>query len=420
MSSAPPSGLSRDFWKFFCGQLISTFGSSFTQFAIPLLVYKLTNSSVNLAISAVADFLPYLLFGLVMGAWADRADRKRLMIGADLILAVLVGSIPVLYAVHHLSLLWIYASGFLGTTTFIAFNSAEYAALPSLVSSADLVTANGRIDASYQAASILGPIIAGALAGIIAIPNLLAVDAVSYVLAAAGLLLVRGSFNLESGDGKSVATIRQDIVEGLRYVIGHPILRNISLMMAMVNFVGATLGYQLVLFASRHLHATKPELGLLFSANAAGFVVFGLLAGWFRRHWSFSVVALGALMVSGLLTVVFAVNPIYWLSLPLWAVIGGLGIMFNINTRSLRQAIVPNHLLGRVMSIAGVLAWSAIPAGTLIGGFAIKLTGNVVLVYAAIGVLTFLIPLGFAFSPLGHADRYLAEASPSELESVEA
>ena len=87
--------------------------------------------------------------------------------------------------------------------------------------------------------------------------------------------------------------------------------------------------------------------------------------------------------------------------------IGGLGILFNINTGSLRQAIVPNHMLGRVITIAGVLAWSAIPLGSLLGGVAISSTQNVALVYGVIGVLIFLIPLAFSFTALGHADRYV-------------
>lgn len=419
--SAEPrgQGLTLDFWKFFSGQLISNFGTSFTQFAIPLLVYKLTHSSVNLAISAVSEFLPYLLFGLVLGAWVDRTNRKRLMVVANLLLTVTIGSIPLLSTLGHLSLLWIYGAGFLGTTIFIAFNSAEYAALPSLVSSDDLVTANGRIDASYSAASIIGPIVAGALVAVLPIADLLFVDAASYIVAAISLLLVRGTFNQAEGTIRDLATIREDIVEGLRYVIGNPILRNISLMMALVNFAGASQGYQLVLFASQRLHATRQEIGLLFSAGAAGVVIFGLLAGWFRRRWSFSRVALGALMASGLLGIVFAFTTIYWVAAPLWAVMGGLGIMFNINTRSLRQAIVPNHMLGRVMSIAGVLAWSAIPVGTLLGGFAIQWTGNVALVYGIIGALTFLIPLVFSFTALGHADRYLpAKAGEPEEEAT--
>jgi uncharacterized BrkB/YihY/UPF0761 family membrane protein len=92
----------------------------------------------------------------------------------------------------------------------------------------------------------------------------------------------------------------------------------------------------------------------------------------------------------------------------LWAAISGLGIFFNINTTSLRQQIVPNHLLGRVISIAGVLAWSAIPLGALAGGWAVERTGSVALVYGVIGALVALLALGFSLGPLGHADRYLA------------
>ena len=87
----------------------------------------------------------------------------------------------------------------------------------------------------------------------------------------------------------------------------------------------------------------------------------------------------------------------------------GLGLFFNINTTSLRQQIVPSHMLGRVVSIAGVLAWSAIPLGALLGGWAIEATDDVALVYAVIGALTFVIALAFRFTALGRADDYLAE-----------
>ena len=403
----PHGGLGRDFWQFWAGQLISTFGTSFTQFAIPLLIYQLTHSPVNLAISAVSEYLPYLLFGLVIGAWVDRVDRRRLMIAADLALAFLIGSIPLLAALHLLGVWWIYLSSFLATTAFIAFNSAEYAALPSLVPSDDLVSANGRIEASYSAAMVVGPLVAGLLTAIVPIPDLLSVDAATYVVSAAALAGIARSFNLSTRERRTTG-IRQDIVEGLRYVIGHPVLRNISVMMAMVNFVGATTGYQLVLFAKQRLHTSNVELGLLFSSGAVGVVALGLLAGPLRRRWSFGQVALGALMGVGLLTVAFAFNRVYWVALVLWALVGGLGMLFNINTRSLRQAVVPNYLLGRIMSIGSVLAWSAIPLGTMLGGFAIKWTHDAALVYGAIGALTFLIPLGFAFSPLAHAERIQA------------
>jgi MFS family permease len=406
MRLRPENHLSLDFWKFWTGQVISQFGSSFTAFAAPLLIFKLTHSAVNLAITMAAEMLPYLLFGLIIGAWVDRLDRKRMMVVVSVGQALATASIPLMAGVGHLSVWWIYGVAFVTQTFFIFFNAGEFAAIPSLVGKDDLVTANGRIQASYFTATIIGPVLAGALSAFIAIPNLLAFDAASYLVVAGALLLVRGSFNADKIE-RLPSTIRQDVVEGLRYVLGHPVLRNISLMMALVNFVGVTTGAQLVLFAKDRLNATNTEIGLLFAVSGVGIVVFSLAAGRLRKRWSFSVVALGCLMMSGAFTVAFALVPWYWVALPLWGLEAGFGSLFNIQTGSLRQAIVPNHLLGRVMSIAGVLAWSAIPLGALLGGAIIEVTHNVELVYAAIGCLTILIPVVFAFTPLGHADEYI-------------
>src|ERR671935_188187 len=105
-----------EFWKFWLGQTISNLGTSFTQFALPLLVFKLTGSALNPAIPPPATFLPYLLFGLLIGAWVDRVDRKRLMIGTDFARAAVVASIPLLASVDRLSVEWIYGVTFVSTT----------------------------------------------------------------------------------------------------------------------------------------------------------------------------------------------------------------------------------------------------------------------------------------------------------------
>lgn len=423
MSSAVPAAgsrpqrLSRDFWIFWAGQAISNLGSSFTTLALPLLVFKLTHSAVNLAFSSAAEFLPYLLFGLIIGAWVDRTDRKRLMIRVSIGQALVIASIPILAVLGHLAVWWIYLMGFIGSTLGICFSSAEFAAIPSLVQQDDLVTANGRIQASYQAVSIVGPLLAGVLAAVMPIERVLFVDAASFLLSAGSLLLIRAGFN--AVEKRAPTSLRRDIVEGLRYVLGHPVLRNISLMMAMVNFVGATVGAQLVLYAKHHLSANNAQIGLLYSAGSAGVIVLSLAAGPLRKRFPFSKVALSALMIDGACTVGLALVAWYPADLVLWGLMSGFGILFNINTGSLRQAIVPNHLLGRVMSIAGVLAWSAIPVGTLLGGWAIQRTGNVTLVYGAIGALTMLIPFCFFFTPLGHAERYLPAAEEEAMPTAE-
>ncbi len=408
--------LSGDFWKFWAGQTISNLGSSFTAFALPLLIYKLTGSALNLAFSMAASMLPYLLFGLVIGAWVDRVQRKRLMIAVDIAIALVLASIPLVASMDMLSVWWIYAVSFTIATLGIAFQSAEFAAIPSLVPQDDLVTANGRIQASYHAATILGPLLAGMLVAVMPLHWLLLFDSLSFLLSALSLALIKRSFNAGPHAERAPTSIRQDIAEGLRYVLGHPVLRNISAMMALVNFVGTTTAAQLVLFAQERLGAGDTQVSFLYAAGSLGVVLLSLAAGPLRKRWSFSKVALGALMLQGLLTVLLALTQSYWAALPLWMFWSGLGILFNINTGSLRQAIVPNHLLGRVMSIAGVLAWSAIPLGTILGGLLIEWTQNVALIYGAIGVLIFLIPLAFSFTALGRAERYLPEAGTAAQE----
>ena len=408
--------LSLDFWKFWVGQTISNLGSSFTQWAVPLLVFRLTHSAVNLGIATAATFLPYLLFGLLLGAWMDRVDRKRAMIALDSLNAIVILSIPLVATFWHLSVWWIYGVTFIQSSVFIAFSAGEFAAIPSLVSTDDLVTANGRIQATYSAAQVAGPLLAGALVSLIPLQWVMAFDAASFAVSAVSLATIRKSFNAAAeGEAKDPTTILHDVVEGLRYVLGHPVLRNISLMMALINFVSSTAWAQLVLFASDRLHASVREIGVLFAAGSAGVVVTGLLAGRLRKVFSFTALAMTSLMLMGGLTIVFATMRWFWIALPIWAAQSGLGILFNINTGSLRQAIVPNHMLSRILSIAGVLAWSAIPAGALVGGWVIKTTGNVQAVYAGIGLLVIAIAVFFRFfTALGDAQRYVDERLAEE------
>ncbi len=199
--------------------------------------------------------------------------------------------------------------------------------------------------------------------------------------------------------------------EGLAYVWSNPLLRSISVMMALINFVAVTADSQLVLFARRALHASNSEIGFLYAAGAAGVVAVSLVAGPIRRRLSFTVTALGALVVTGVTMTAMALAGSYAAALILWAASSGFGLLFNINTGALRQAIVPPQLYGRVVSVAQVLAWSAIPLGSLAGAAAINLSGSVAGVYAVTGGLIAAIALAFAFSPVAHGDRYLAEAA---------
>ena len=328
------------------------------------------------------------------------------MIVVDLLSAVTIASVAIASGAALLSLWWIYAVVFVSSTLSIFFVAAEFGAIPSLVDSGELVSANGRIQASFAAASVLGPLAAGALLVIVPVEAVLLLDAASFLVSALMLSLIARPFNAPIT--KRARSIREDIVEGLRYVLSHPVLRNISLMMALINMVDATVFAQLVLFAKHRFAVSDSEIGFLFAADGAGVVLLSLAAGPLRSRFSFGNVALGSLMLSGVMTFALAYAPSYPLAVALSAVASGFGILFNINTGSLRQQIVPNQLLGRIITIAMVLAWSANPLGATLGGVIVERTGDVQTVYAAIGALVVGIALYFRiFSPLGHAERYL-------------
>lgn len=406
-------GTGADFWIFWAGQTVSNFGNAITLLVIPLLIFKLTGSALNLAIGTAAVFLPYLLFGLWIGAAVDRLDRRTVMIVADTGRALMLVTIPFLADAGLLHIWWVYAVGFLNSTLGIAFNTAEFASIPHLVDRSNLVSANGRIQASYSISTVAGPLIAGVFLGFVTPETVLFFDAFTFVISIGSLLLIRRSLNPVNQEKRAPTRLRSDVVEGLRYVWGHPVLRAISIMMALINFIGATTGAQIVFFAKERFHASDGHVSLLYSAGGVGVILLSLSAGALRRRWSFGRVALGALAIDGLLTAGFALTPNYWMALPLWGLAGGFGILFNINTGSLRQMIVPDHLLGRVSSVAGVLAWSGIPLGSFLGGLAIEWSGSVVAVFATIGILIAIIAAAFSFSALGHADDFIDVPEPA-------
>lgn len=418
-SSVVESRFRSDFWKFWTGQTISTLGSSFTSFAFPLLIFNLTGSSLNLALTVVATVLPYLLFGLVIGAWVDRANRKRLMVVTDLARALVIASIPLASVEGLLSVWWIYAVAFLNSALTICFDAANFAAVPSLVRQEDLVTANGRVQAGYATAKVGGPLLGGLLIIVVPLPMLLLIDAVSFLVSAGSLVLITTSFNTAPDERKATTSLRQDIVEGLRYVLKHPILSWIALLLLLVNFILPTSSAQLVLFAKQWFAASDTQVGLLYAGGSLGTVIFSLVAGRFRKRWPLGTIALGALMMEGVFTALTAVTHWYWTLLLLWALRGGADVLFTITAYSLTQIAVPNQLLGRVITVTRVLTWSTASLGALLGGLAIERTHNVGLVYAVIGLLIFGITFTFFLTPLGHTERYLPKNGPPQSQTGE-
>lgn len=407
--------LSVDFSRFWAGQTISNLGSSITLFALPLLVYELTGSAINLALTVAAQFVPHLLFGLFIGAWVDRLDRKRLMIAVDVLRAMVIATIPLLAAFDLLTVWWIYGTGFVMSTLTIFFDSSQFAAIPSLVHKRDLVSANGRIQASFSAAQVAGPLLAGVLVTLLPLAGVVLVDASTFVVSAITLGLISRGFNVaeDESEPRTPSTIRKDVATGLRYVMRNPVLRNLSIMIGLANLLAATIYSQIVLFADLQLGATRSQTAFIFAAGAAGMTVAGLMAGKIRKRHGFTRVAKWALIIESLLFIALGLMTNPWLGMLAFALIEGHAMLFQVQATTLRQLITPNQMLGRIMTIATVIGWSAIPLGSYLGGLAIEATGRPDLVYVVLGVGSLAMPLlFFSFTELKRADDYLPKPIP--------
>lgn len=411
-TTAPAPKFGRDYWIFLVGQTISSLGTGFTTVALPLLIFDLTQSPFYLGLSTAITFLPYLLFGLLMGAWVDRTNRKRLMIASDFIRSALILSIPLLALVDFLSIWYIYAVMFMASTLAIGFQAAQFAAITNLVSRENLVTANGRFQAGYSAAIALGPLLAGFLVQFMPSVDLLFFDAMTFLFSAVSLLLIKTSFEMK--EKRAPSSIRQDIAEGLRFVLSNPVLRNITFMVMLIILTTSTLNAQIVYFAKEHFQASDSQAGWFYAAGGIGWLVFSLIAGRVRKVLSFSAVIVGFPIIRGILLIIMGMTGWYWLALLIWGACEGMTMISNIYTLSIRQTLSPNHLMGRVLSLAQVTAWSLIPIGTVVGGIVIERVPNVGVFYSVIGAGLALIGVLFIFSPLGNIARHMPQEEPSQ------
>ncbi|MFK4263681.1 MFS transporter [Streptomyces milbemycinicus] len=394
----------RDYRLFLISQTISNVGSSFTAFGLPLLVFRLTGSAVNLALTTAAGFLPYLLFGLAIGAWVDRVDRRRALVGAVVARGLTIAVLPVLGGLDMLTVWAVYAVAFVNTSLGIVSSAVESTAIPTLVSRDELADANGKLRAGYAAAQVTGPLLAGALiGGGLPVTGVFAIDAVSFWLAAMLLLAIRTRF---SGDPprKERRSVASDIGTGLRYVLADPVLRGIALHAALYNLIGSTVTSQLVLFAHQRLGADDAQVGLLFACGALGTAAALFAFSRLARRASFTTATLGVMMCWSVLVLGLSVSTDIRLGAVFWACAAGLPSVYAVRTLTLRQTVVPDHLLGRVQTTGQVLAWSAQPIGAFTGAWLISVTGRIAVVYAGSAVLMAAVTGCFWLGPLGKAD----------------
>jgi MFS family permease len=383
-SDAPklPAG----FGRLWTAQTISSLGDGVTHAALPLLALTLTRDPMGLAVVTAAGTLPWLLFGVLGGALVDRWDRRRTMWVTDAVRAALL-AIPVAAAAFDvLSIPLLAAVAFLLGLGGLFFDTAATAYLPDLLGRdpALLERANARLRGTQTAASgFAGPPAGSALLALGRAVPLLA-DAVSFALSA---LLVRSL----PATSRPVPQARESLLRqaraGATYVFRDRLLLGLALRPAVGNIAFVAVQTVLALFAHDRLGIDTFGFGLLLTAEATGGLLGAGIASFLGRRLGTGTALTCTAAVEGLAVLGLAAAPNPYAAGVALAVCGaGMGATMVL-APSLRQAIVPAHLMGRVTSTSRMLAMCAAPFGAFLGGWLASTFDVRTPLYAAAGLL---------------------------------
>lgn len=406
-----------EFLKFWAGQTVSQAGSQISALAIPLTAVLLLNARpAEMGLLGAAQFAPALLFGLVIGAWVDRAPRRPVLIAADIGRALLLAAIPVAVGAGVLRVEYLIVIAFLVGTLTVLFDVAYQSFLPSLIERDQLVEGNSKLELGSSAAQVAGPSLAGLIIQAISAPFAVVLDALSFLASAAFVLRIRVSEPPPAPTGAS-RTIWRDIAEGVHAVGANPYLRAMLVSGGIVNLCGSLVTAVYILYVTRELGLSAAALGLVLSAVGVGTLVGPVAARPINDR-----IGVGPALVCALVFVVLArlCAPLAGLSpgaaVPVLilgqALAGGAFVLLNVSSVSLRQAITLRHMQGRVSATARVVMAGGRPIGALLGGVLAEAIGlQSTLVVGALGTALGLVALFASPIPLL---REPSAAAPAE------
>jgi Na+/melibiose symporter-like transporter len=377
------AGLLREpaFRRLWVAQSISQVGSQVTVLALPLVaILVLGASPFEVALLGAVEFLPFLLFTLPAGAWVDRLAKQSVMVVADLGRMVILGAIPLAYVLDVLALWQVYLVGFLAGTLTVFFDISYQAIVPELVRRDRLQEGNSRLEVSRSAATVLGPAIAGLLVALVRAPLAILVDALSYLGSAAFLVGLRPRFAAARPPAAtgSATGLRHEILEGLRFYRQSPLLLACSAAIVGLNLGGQIGGSIVLVFLVRELGLTPQAIGLAMSIGSVGLLTGAATGSAFGKRVGVGptlIVASALSAAASLLLVVASPDTAFALLVVSGLVQGYAVMLININGVSLRQALTPDHLQGRVNATGRWINWSVIPPGALLGGAIATIVG---------------------------------------------
>jgi MFS family permease len=379
----------RDFRRLWAGQTVSVFGSLTTRIALPFTaVVYLDARPIEIALVTACDVLAGIVFGLAAGVWVDRLRRRPIMIAADIGRALIIGSVPLAAFFGTLHIEQLYAVAFLAGILTTFFDVAYQSYLPSLIEQEQLVEGNSKLAASASVAEFGAFGAAGWLVQLATAPGAMLVDAVSFLASAASIVTIRQPEQTPRA-AESRQSALTEAIDGARALMGDRILRYLAASWVMLSLASGMLGSVFLLFTSRELGFSPGVLGLIFAVGGVTSFVGAVSADWCRRRFGAGgamIVGLmfggcGVLLMAGardasILAAALLIGQ-QLISDPGWTV-------YEINQVSLRQAVAPEKMLGRINAGVRFAGLVAMLGGTLVaGGIAGAVGARPVLLLAA-------------------------------------
>jgi MFS family permease len=408
-----------DFVKLWSGRSISLLGSAITVLALPLIAVRTFGvSPLQMGVLAAAGQAPFLIFSLPAGAWIDRMRRLPVLIAADLASAALLLSIPIaaIFGSPPYVLLCFVAFG-IGAFTVLT-DVAQYAYVPTLVGRRQLTACNSRLQIGHSVADTGGPGLAGVLIQLLTAPIAVLLDAITFLVSAVLLGAIRKPEEDVVLDERPLGVLRS-MRDGLRTLFRHRLLRPIVLVTASAGFFESGLLALYVLYASRYLHLSPLLIGLTFAAGGIGAIPGAVLAERVGARFGVGPTIIAGYAAAGVaaLSVPLAAGPIAVVVLVLMVgkALGGItDTAANIHQWTLRQAVTPDRLAGRVTAGQRFIVYGTYAVGAFASGALASATGvRTALILFAVGMVAS--PLLGAVTALRHVREQPADIDDEEV-----
>lgn len=383
----------RGFRALWASMTITSFGAQVTNLALPLTAAVLLSATpMQMGILVALETLPFALVSLHAGVLIDRVRKLPLIVASDVGRGVVLLAIPVAAALHVLSIEMLFVVGFLCGVQNVVGGAAYQVLIAKMAGRERLVEANAKITLGETSAMLVGPGLAGFLIQVLTAPFAIVVDALAF--AGSALLLRRLKVAHDTPSGQGTRAVGTEIAEGFRLVRGNRTLWALAWLVGLWQLLHHMQLAVVILFATRELGLSAGSLGFAYACGGAGCVVAAAFAERLSARFGIGPVIVLGLMLTGVAWQAFGL--IYgpaWAALVLLAgamfVFDFGAVLFGINYLSLRQAITPDRLLGRMTATMRFLTVAAAPLGSLLGGALASAVGlrQTLLVVGVLGLL---------------------------------